>query len=588
MSPAEGAVLAGDAPRDDSPPARAVSAQRRQGWIELARDAAAPAHYLSLIVGVAVILYLDRSNWFLGDEFEFFGRMQPGTSLNLLVPHNGHWSTVPILLTLGLYKVYGLRSFLPYALMDIAAHLAVVHLLWRWMRRLGADPWVATGLAAVFVVVGGGVENVWSWFQVSFVLPVALGLAAAFLVDHTEAGSGRDLLTWPLGVAAVMCSGVGVIMVFLYALLALLRRGWRAAFRVAVLPAVVYLAWFAAIGREYLSLQPGPLWQHFLVFDYAWTGLTSAVGATVGWSGFGPILFVALLVWLFLERRRIRANTAFVFASAGVALLYFVLLGVDRVTAGLWESTLTRYGYIGIALLLPATADVLTRLARRGVTGRVVVLTACGLAVVGSVGSWVTFVQTWNPITTTTEGQVLAAAHLLQSGAPLAVTGGAGVEPVHSGNLTVDMLRSMISTGSISADAPVSVTDMLNAELFLQVGISSSAPTGTGQAPRIDPASLPLVTATGDGCVSAGSASGTSVLQLDFAGPGAVAMSTEQSSEMTLQLSLTGTPGVASSATSTFGLTAGQKTYLEVTASGVATLLTLPAGTTTICGLGGG
>jgi hypothetical protein len=65
-------------------------------------------------------------------------------------------------------------------------------------------------------------------------------------------------------------------------------------------------------------------------------------------------------------------------------------------------------------------------------------------------------------------------------------------------------------------------------------------------------------------------------------------MSTEQSSEMTLQLSLTGTPGVASSATSTFGLTAGQKTYLEVTASGVATLLTLPAGTTTICGLGGG
>ena len=539
-------------------------------------------------MGVAVILYLDRSNWFLGDEFEFFGRMQPGSSLNLLVPHNGHWSTVPILMTLALYKLYGLRDFLPYALMDVAAHLAVVHLLWRWMRRLGADPWVATGLAAVFVVVGGGVENVWSWFQVSFVLPVALGLATALLVDHTEPGSGRDLLSWPLGVAAVMCSGVGVIMVFLCALLALLRRGWRAAFVVAVLPAAVYLAWFAAIGRNYLSLQPGPIWQHFLVFDYAWTGLTSAVGATVGWSGFGPVLFVGLLVWLFLERRRVRSGTAFVFASAGVALLYFVLLGIDRVTAGLWESTLTRYGYIGIALLLPATAEVLTCLARRGVTGRVVVLCACALAAVGSVGSWATFLQAWNPITTTTRGQVLAAAHLIQSGAPLAVNGGAGVEPVHSGNLTVDMLRSMISTGSISTTAPVSSTDMLNAELFIQVSISSTAPAGTDQGPSVDPASIPLVATTGNDCVSAGSASGTSVLQLDFSGPGAVSMSPEQSGDLTVQLTLAGKPSVSSSATSTFWLTEGQKTYLDVTASEVTTLLTLTTGVTTICGLGSG
>jgi hypothetical protein len=529
-----------------------------------------PAHYLSLLVGLAVILYLDRSNWFLGDEFEFFGRMQPGSSLSLLVPHNGHWSTVPILLTLALDKIYGLRSFLPYALMDIAAHLVLVHLLWRWMRRLGADPWVATGLAAVFVVLGGGVENVWSWFQVSFVLPVALGLAAALLVDHTEPGSRRDLLSWPL------C-----------ALLALLRRGWLAAFRVAALPAAVYLAWFAVIGRNYSSLQPEPIGQLFSVFDYAWTGLTSAVGATVGWGGFGPILLVALLVWLFLERRLIRTQTAFVFAAGATGVVYFLLLGIGPATAGLSNSTLTRYGYIGIALLLPATAVALTRLAQSSVTGRVVALAACALAVVASVGSWVSFLQTWNPITTTTEGQVLAAVQILQSGAPLTANGGTGVEPVHSGDLTVDMLRSMISTGSISTHAAVSPTDMLDAELFLQVGISASPQVTGTNTPSVDPASLALVTDIGHGCVSVGSATGTVQVQLDFAGPGEVVLSPEGGGNLTVQLALLGQPGVASVATSTFGLSPAPPTYLEVTASGVTTLLTLPVGVTMICGLGG-
>jgi hypothetical protein len=216
-----------------------------------------------------------------------------------------------------------------------------------------------------------------------------------------------------------------------------------------------------------------------------------------------------------------------------------------------------------------------------------VVLTACALAVVGSVGSWVTFLQTWNPITTTTEGQVLAAARILQSDAPLTASGGTGVEPVHSGNLTVDMLRSMISTGSIPTDAPVSATDMLDAELFLQVGISASPLMTESNTPVVDPASLPLVTDMGHGCVTVGSATSTIQVLLDFAGPGEVALSPEGSGNLAVQLALLGQPGVASVATSTFGLTPAPPTYLEVTASGVTTRLTLPVGVTIICGLGG-
>jgi hypothetical protein len=119
------------------------------------------------------------------------------------------------------------------------------------------------------------------------------------------------------------------------------------------------------------------------------------------------------------------------------------------------------------------------------------------------------------------------------------------------------------------------------------VGISASPQVTGTNTPSVDPASLALVTDIGHGCVSVGSATGTVQVQLDFAGPGEVVLSPEGGGNLTVQLALLGQPGVASVATSTFGLSPAPPTYLEVTASGVTTLLTLPVGVTMICGLGG-
>jgi hypothetical protein len=541
-------------------------------------------HWISLVLGAAVILYLDGSNWFLGDEFEFFGRMQPGASLSLLVPHNGHWSTVPLLLTLALYKAFGLRAFLPYVLMDLIVHLAVCHLLWRWMRRVGADPWVATALAAVFVVVGGGVEEVWSWFQFSFSLPLALGLVGARLVDHQRRGARRDIATWPILVMALMCSGVGLLTVALTAVVALLRRGWGAGIRVASLPAAAYVVWFASVGRHYLAVQQGPAWEHLLLFEYVWNGMTSAVGDTVGWGAVGPVLLVALAVWVLSRVGTFRNTSAFALAAALTALLYYLLLGAYRAPAGVWEATLTRYGYVGVALLLPAVALALTQVAGRGVMARSIVLSACALATVGSLASWVSFLQIWNPITVTTRGQVLAAARLVAGGSTLAVDGGAQVEPVHSGNLTVDMLRSMIRTRSIPTDAPVSPIDMLGAELFLQTSVDPDPLVG-GSAPSIDPASLPLVTSIGTGCVTAGSATQGAHLDLDFANPGAVSMVAEAGGTLALQLARLTDTSVTSPAMNYASLPAGDPVFLNVSAHDVAAALALPPGLVTLCGL---
>ena len=372
---------------------------------------ATPAHYLSLAVAFGLLLYLERHTWFFNDEFAFFARMQPGHSLDLLVPYQEQWSTVPLLITLGLYKLVGLHSVLPYNLWMLLTHMAVTHLLWRWMRRIGGDPWVATALAAVFLVVGGGVEEFSIWFQVTFEMSVALGLAGAVLVDHDGAGWLRDVGFWPVAVIGLMCSNVGVFMVVLGGLVALLRRGPAAALRVVSVPAAVFVAWLTLIAHGAPSSTPTPLGDLWLLPQYVWTGMTAALDSTTGWTGTGAVLLVALAVWLYRERRQARGPKALAFAAALTAPAFFVGVGITRLAAGTSGAASTRYGYVCVALLLPAAALALSRLCERSAAlGRTLVVAASGVWVMNGVAGLIGILQFLSPLTAAGQSASLGAA----------------------------------------------------------------------------------------------------------------------------------------------------------------------------------
>jgi hypothetical protein len=549
-------------------------------------ELATPAHYLSLLIGLAFLLYMDRHLWFIGDVFEFFDRMQPGQSLNLFFPHNEHWSTIPILLNLGLYNLFGLRTYIPYIALDLVAHLAVAHLLWRWMLRLGSDRWIATGLAAAFVVLGGGVENLTSSFQIGFVLPVVLGLLGAFLLDYSGPSRwNRDVGFWLFGVAAVMCSGIGVCVVLLGAALALLRRGWLAALRAASVPAGVYLVWLALIGKVAVSTTPAPKSELPLVVQYVWTGLTSAIEGTTGWTGLGGVLALGLGVWLYMNRYQARGPKALAFAAPPVALVFFAIIGVGRISLGVNESIFTHYAYEWVVLLLPATALVLTRLTRHSMTGRWVALGLTAVVAVNGVAGIDTWLSANNPIQEGTEGQILAAAHLMTGGAPLAVGGDAMVAPVNSPNLTLSDLRSMLAAGKIPLGTPITPTDTLDASVYLQVSVTA-APLVTGSSPAVGDQVSPLPEPAGGLCVSVANGASPAPLSLVFSSMGSVAITPSVSGNMGVQLATQANP-LTLTGTNSFPVTAGSTVYLNDTAAGTALLITLPAGVSTVCGVTG-
>ena len=209
--------------------------------------------WVLVVVSGTWLVVRDSKLWFGGDDWFILldRRVSPGPGqLGLFEPHNEHWSTVPILVFRAFDGLFGVREYWPYVLLLVVVHLAIVVLLWHVMVRSAIDPWLSLGFVAIIAIPGPGFENLTNVWQVQLISPLALGLGALLLLPE------RGPLGWRDGVASLLltigmaCSGLGITMLGVVALVALVRRGWRVALTVAAVPAVAYTWWYLAYGSQ--------------------------------------------------------------------------------------------------------------------------------------------------------------------------------------------------------------------------------------------------------------------------------------------------------------------------------------------------
>lgn len=309
---------------------------------------------VALVVAVPVLLHLGRDRWFRYDDWDFLAARSATDLHSLFTPHNVHWSTLPILLYRGLWTAFGIRSYLPYELAAILSHVVVVSLLWVVMRKATVRPWTATAACVLLLFLGSGDENILWSFGVTFTAAIALGLAQLVLSSHDGPLDRRDWWGLAAGLAALLCSGVAVTMVFVVALAMLIRRGWRvAAFHAAPL-AAVFLVWFVAFGRDAVSApahSESPL-------EFARSAVVIASGRVFQIPGSGWLLGVVLVVgcvlaWRSHDLTDLRRTAAAPASLLVGALLFLLIAGFGTAAGG---PTSTRYTYVGVALALPAIA----------------------------------------------------------------------------------------------------------------------------------------------------------------------------------------------------------------------------------------
>ena len=372
-----------------------------------------------MVAALGYYLWIGRNAWFVLDEWDFLVQRSAGSVSGLLNPHNEHWSTLPILLWRSLFHLFGIRTYTPYLLALLVTHLGLAYLLRVVMRRAEVPPWTATAAASLFLLFGAGADDILWAFQIGFVAAIVFGLLQLLLADHPGPVNRRDGAAVLAGLAALMCSGVGVTMVIVAGIATLARRGWRAAAVQTVPLAAAYALWYVGYGRkgvnEITKVSDIPSFT---------AGLLAATFRNVAQIPYlGIVLAAALVVGLWLawrgcppdERRRVAAEPGALLVGA---VVFVIITSTGR--AGAADTAFfrsyeyaPRYLYVVAALLLPALAVALTAIGRRaGRWGLVLVPLVFLVAIPGNVRHSVDRERTSKADFAQEKLLMLSAAHL--------------------------------------------------------------------------------------------------------------------------------------------------------------------------------
>jgi hypothetical protein len=544
-------------------------------------------HGISLAIAFPLLLWIDRHQWFSGDEWDFLVRrgVVGHPELGLLQPHNEHWVTSPILLYRALFSVFGVRTYVPYLLVLVVAHLFVAHLLWRLLVRWGVDWLVAVGATAVFMVLGAGWENLLNAFQITFVAPLALGLLALLLAPETGPCTRRDLWASLVLVLALTFSGVGLTMTVVVGATALLRRGWKPGLLTVAAPAIVYLTWYAGWGRHATAVEQEPLGVALQKApEFVWHGMVSAIDGVTGFAGIGPVIIVLLVCWLVRGRVPTREPWPPVLALFVGAPLFLFLVDIRRSALGVDSGAAPRYAYAVLALLVPAAALAATALLARTPMRPLVVVAATAVLCLVGVSGLNDAAKNYAPIKLENKARIVAAAALARSGA--ALVSDAPV-PEFSPDLRVGALSRLARDGQLPGNVGIDETDRLDAAVFLQTSVGATAAPGTsGAAPatveRVEDAQL----ASSGGCAAVTPTGASPTLVLSSGHPHAVEVTTSRDGTLTTQLQ-TPDPGAgARSIVRTWPASGGVPQQVSSSATDRWLRLRVPAdGTTRVCGI---
>ncbi|MFM2072543.1 MAG: hypothetical protein RLZZ623_2806, partial [Actinomycetota bacterium] len=321
-------------------------------------DAARRAFAIAVVVAVAVWFVVGRQQWFIRDDWAVLVtrdrvRHLEGWQPWLFQPTAGHWMTVPVLIYQALRNVFGLGSYWPFLVVNLALHLGCVLAVRQLCRRIGVSEWTTTLVCAGLLVFGPGWENIVFAIQITCNLSLLAFLLQILLVDHDGPVDRRDIAGSALAVIGVMSSGFGVFFFLGIAILLILRQRWTA-LAVAVAPQGLALAWWAVRwgGKSSESRVPGPV---SMVPTFAVHGVTAVFDSLVTVPGLGGIAAIAALAVALWHRPGWRAQSILITLWLTVAGLY-VGIGYERIGFGVEGGGISRYLHIGAMLLAPAFA----------------------------------------------------------------------------------------------------------------------------------------------------------------------------------------------------------------------------------------
>src|SRR5258708_10646533 len=141
-----------------------------------ARRAGSVALACAVVAGV-VLRAATRSLVFVGDDWDVILASPHSSLQSWLTAHNGHWATMEVLVFEALFRLDGIRSYVPFMTVLLVLHAASALLLGTYVRRRAGD---AIGLACMISLLffGNGADGFLWAQQMTFTGSVCFGLLA--------------------------------------------------------------------------------------------------------------------------------------------------------------------------------------------------------------------------------------------------------------------------------------------------------------------------------------------------------------------------------------------------------------------------
>jgi len=246
----------------------------------------APA--ILVLAGIAMLgllLYVSRWLTFWYDEWDFVISRPDPSVRSIFVPHVDTFLATLVVIYEAILHIFGLRTYLPYLLVDWLVHFVCVGLLYHIVaRRSGKVLGFMAGLS--LLLLGSAYEDLLQPFQMQYFLAGAGGLLALdrLLVveaDQAKPHRKRDLIVAALALLfAVASSSLGPIFVGLIVVWAVLRRD--RAVLLATAPAIaLYVVWYLLWVGE-IQRPPTTGMDFILATESLLYGLGSAVCGVAG------------------------------------------------------------------------------------------------------------------------------------------------------------------------------------------------------------------------------------------------------------------------------------------------------------------
>lgn len=275
---------------------------------------------------------------FFFDEWDFI--LRRGLNIDdLLRPHNGHFSLIPVFIFILLRRIFGLTNYFPYQIAALAVHACVCVAVYVIVRKRSQA--IALCAAVVVCLLGSGWQNILWPFQIGMMGAFGAGLWALYEFDRDEINRTRLSVLVGLSLA---CAGGGIAVAVVIGALLLLRKEWRALS--SLVPTIaLYSLWYLKYGVA--QSQDGNIGKtpQYIVNS------ALAAGAGVGSKSliFGGFVVGVVVVLLILKQKELALSSV---PNAVVFFLFvtWALTGLSR--AHLGEPGASRYVYVGAACLV--------------------------------------------------------------------------------------------------------------------------------------------------------------------------------------------------------------------------------------------